>query len=652
MKSYHILTINPGSTSTKIGVFKNDDLLFELNVSHSPKQLEEFTEIWDQYTFRKNEIVAALKSKGFDMNTLDAVVGRGGLIKPVPSGTYYIDQEMIEHARVGLQGHHASNLGCVIAYSIGWENNIPSFIVDPPAVNDLEPLAKISGHKDFERNSIMHALNIFATARKYAKSIGKRYDELNLVVAHMGGGVTVAALRDGKAINVNNGLYEGPFTPERSGSLPLFPFMEKCLSGKYTPQELKKMVVGRGGLVSYFNTNNARDVEKMVAAGSEKYKLIFEAMAYQIAEEIGKRATNLKGKVDAVLLTGGLAHSKTLTGWIKERTEFISKVEILAGEQELTALAEGGLRVLRNEDRAKDYAGRIKKIGIIYWDNIEVYVSAINHIEDRLRRAGFVFRKENSNLQINYKNCKRDEESVAKAVDSFRTDGTELIFSVGSPVSVRLGQYLQNDDLPVIFTGIYSPTVISDFDIETNKNFYATCYSPGMQQQFENTVLAFEPELKKIGVLYRRGELQSEIQFDDLREYCKSKTIELISFEVQEAEDIAKAADHMRKQNVKWVYIATSTMIAGTAYDELLHITEKFHTVCLLEDTVIRGGLMGYVVPWKDVTKAAVDIAMDIFDKKKVINRFVKPDTTQLIINRDTAAKLGFEVPPNVGKFV
>ncbi len=652
MKSYHILTINPGSTSTKIGVFKNDDLLFELNVSHSPKQLEEFTEIWDQYTFRKNEIVAALKSKGFDMNTLDAVVGRGGLIKPVPSGTYYIDQEMIEHARVGLQGHHASNLGCVIAYSIGWENNIPSFIVDPPAVNDLEPLAKISGHKDFERNSIMHALNIFATARKYAKSIGKRYDELNLVVAHMGGGVTVAALRDGKAINVNNGLYEGPFTPERSGSLPLFPFMEKCLSGKYTPQELKKMVVGRGGLVSYFNTNNARDVEKMVAAGSEKYKLIFEAMAYQIAEEIGKRATNLKGKVDAVLLTGGLAHSKTLTGWIKERTEFISKVEILAGEQELTALAEGGLRVLRNEDRAKDYAGRIKKIGIIYWDNIEVYVSAINHIEDRLRRAGFVFRKENSNLQINYKNCKRNEESVAKAVDSFRTDGTELIFSVGSPVSVRLGQYLQNDDLPVIFTGIYSPTVISDFDIETNKNFYATCYSPGMQQQFENTVLAFEPELKKIGVLYRRGELQSEIQFDDLREYCKSKTIELISFEVQEAEDIAKAADHMRKQNVKWVYIATSTMIAGTAYDELLHITEKFHTVCLLEDTVIRGGLMGYVVPWKDVTKAAVDIAMDIFDKKKVINRFVKPDTTQLIINRDTAAKLGFEVPPNVGKFV
>ncbi len=652
MKSYHILTINPGSTSTKIGVFKNDDLLFELNVSHSPKQLEEFTEIWDQYTFRKNEIVAALKSKGFDMNTLDAVVGRGGLIKPVPSGTYYIDQEMIEHARVGLQGHHASNLGCVIAYSIGWENNIPSFIVDPPAVNDLEPLAKISGHKDFERNSIMHALNIFATARKYAKSIGKRYDELNLVVAHMGGGVTVAALRDGKAINVNNGLYEGPFTPERSGSLPLFPFMEKCLSGKYTPQELKKMVVGRGGLVSYFNTNNARDVEKMVAAGSEKYKLIFEAMAYQIAEEIGKRATNLKGKVDAVLLTGGLAHSKTLTGWIKERTEFISKVEILAGEQELTALAEGGLRVLRNEDRAKDYAGRIKKIGIIYWDNIEVYVSAINHIEDRLRRDGFVFRKENSNLQINYKNCKRDEESVAKAVDSFRTDGTELIFSVGSPVSVRLGQYLQNDDLPVIFTGIYSPTVISDFDIETNKNFYATCYSPGMQQQFENTVLAFEPELKKIGVLYRRGELQSEIQFDDVREYCKSKTIELISFEVQEAEDIAKAADHMRKQNVKWVYIATSTMIAGTAYDELLHITEKFHTVCLLEDTVIRGGLMGYVVPWKDVTKAAVDIAMDIFDKKKVINRFVKPDTTQLIINRDTAAKLGFEVPPNVGKFV
>ncbi len=642
MKTYHILTINPGSTSTKIGVFRNEALLFEINVSHSPKQLEEFTEIWHQYTFRKEEINEALKTKGFDLSLLDAVVGRGGLLKPVPSGTYFVDQTMIEDARIGYQGHHASNLGCVIAYSIGWENNIPSFIVDPPSVNDLEPLARVAGHKDFERNSLLHALNIFATARKYATEIHKKYEELNLIVAHMGGGITVAALRNGKAINVNNGLYEGPFTPERSGSLPLFPFMEKCLSGKYTSQELKKMVVGKGGLVSHFNTNDARDVEKMIVAGSEKYKLVFEAMAYQVAEEIGKRATNLKGKVDAVVLTGGLAHSKMLTGWIQERCGFIAPVHILPGEQELTALAAGALRVLRGEERPKDYTRRVKKIGILYWDNIEVYVSAINQIEERLRKAGFVFRKEDFNLQIIYKNCKREEENVTKALELFRTDGVDLIFSVGAPVSVRLGQYLRNDDIPVIFTGIYSPTVIYDFDKDYNKNYYATCYSPCMTEQFEHTILVSEPEIKKIGVLYRRGELQSEIQYDDVREFCAERAIELISYEVQEPEDIAKARDYLLKQQVKWVYIATSTMIAGTAYDELSHIFDNFHSVCLLEDTVIRGGLMGYVIPWKDVTKAAVDMAMDIFDKKKMPLRVIKPETKQLVINRETAQKLGY----------
>lgn len=644
MKKYKILTINPGSTSTKIGVFENENCLAEINVSHSPKQLEEFDAIWDQYTFRKKEISHALKKEGFDFNTLDAVVGRGGLIKPIPSGTYFVDQAMIEDARSGYQGHHASNLGCVIAYSIGWENNIPSFIVDPPAVDDLEPLARISGHKDFERKSLLHALNIFATARKFAKEQKKDYTELNLIVAHMGGGITVAALRNGKAINVNNGLYEGPFTPERSGDLPLFPFMEACLSGEKSPQELKKAVVGRGGLVSYFNTNDARDVEKMVAAGSEKYKLVYEAMAYQIAEEIGKRASNLKGKVDAILLTGGLAHSKALTGWIIDRSKFIADVHTLPGEQELQALAQGALRVLKGEERPKDYTRKIKKVGILYWDNIEVYVSAINTIEDNLRKAGFIFRKENSNMQINYKNCKRDEENVIKAISRFKEDQVDIIFSVGSPVSLRLGQYLKNDNIPVIFTGIYSPTVIYDFN-KNPDNYFATCYSPGMEEQFENTVLKAEPKIKKIGVLYRRGELQSEIQFDDVREYCKKKKLELVSYEVQAVEDISKAKKHLEKNNVKWVYIATSTLIAGTGYDELSQITETYHTVCLLEDTVIRGGLIGYVIPWRDVTRSAVKLALDIFDKKKIKMRVIKPKNKQLILNRETAEHFKFEMP-------
>ncbi len=652
MKNYHILTINPGSTSTKIGVFKNETCLFEINVSHSPKQLEEFDEIWEQYTFRKNEIVSALQKKGFACNTLDAVVGRGGLIKPIPSGTYFIDQEMIKDARIGYQGHHASNLGCVIAYSIGWENNIPSFIVDPPAVNDLEKLARISGHKDFERNSLLHALNIFATARKYAKSIHKKHEELNLIIAHMGGGITVAALRNGKAVNVNNGLYEGPFTPERSGHLPLFPVLEKAFSGNYTFDELKKMIVGKGGLVSYFNTNDARDVEKMVSAGSERYKLIFEAMAYQVAEEIGRRATNLKGKVDAVLLTGGLAHSKILTDWITERSNFIADVHILPGEQELEALAGGALRVLRGEERPKDYTRKIKKVGILYWDNIGVYVSSINTIEDRLRAAGFIFRKEDSNMQITYKNCKRDEENVMKAVEQFKHDAVDIIFAIGSPVSVRLGQYLRHDNIPVVFTGIYSPTVIHDFDREYNRNYYATCYAPETKEQFEQTVLKFAPDIKKIGILYRRGELQSEIQFDDVREYCKSKNIEPVSYEVQDIEDIPKAKQYLKKKNITWVYIATSTLIAGTAYDELSQITDNFHTVCLLEDTVMRGGLMGYVIPWRDVTNSATDLALDIFDKKKIKNRVVIPQKKQLIINGNTAQKLNFKSAGISAKYV
>jgi len=253
MKKYHILTVNPGSTSTKIGVFQNEKCLFEINVNHSPKQLEQFSNIWEQYTFRKEEIISAIGKHGFDLNKLDAVVGRGGLIKPIPSGTYYVDQEMINDARDGYQGQHASNLGCVIAYSIGWEHSVPSFIVDPPAVDDLEPIARISGHKDFERSSLLHALNIFATAREHAQSLKKKISDLNLIVAHLGGGITVAALKKGKAVNVNHGLYEGPFSPERSGSLPLFKYLEKSLSGNYSEQEMKKMVVGRGGLVSYFN---------------------------------------------------------------------------------------------------------------------------------------------------------------------------------------------------------------------------------------------------------------------------------------------------------------------------------------------------------------------------------------------------------------
>ncbi len=641
MKKYRILTINPGSTSTKIGVFENETCLFEINVSHSPKQLEQYDGIWDQYSFRKEEIIKALDKKGFSLSDLDAVVGRGGLIKPIPSGTYYIDQEMIEDARIGYQGQHASNLGCVIAYSIGWEYDLPSFIVDPPAVDDLEPLARISGHKDFERSSLLHALNIFATSREHARKIKKKINELNLITAHLGGGITVAALRKGKAVNVNHGLYEGPFSPERSGNLPLFKYLDKCLSGKYSETELKKMVVGRGGLVSYFNTNDARSVERMVAAGSEKYELVFKAMAYQIAEEIGKRATNLKGKIDGIILTGGLAHSKMLTEWIKERVDFIADVFIYPGESELEALAQGALRVLRGEERAKHYTQNIKKIAVLYWDNLEIYVKSINIIEEKFRNAGYVFRKErDNNLHITYVNCKRDEENLIHAVEKIKNDKVDLIFSVGSPVSMRIGQYLKDEDIPVIFTGIYGTAVVADFETEKNADFYATCYAPEIKYQFENTVLKVENNIKKIGVLYRRGELQAEVQYDDISEYTEKAGIETYGYEIQEAEDFKKAASYFKRNGVKWVYVGTSTVIAASGYEQLSIITDSFPTVCMLEDTVLRGGLTGYVIPWDAVTEASVQIALDILDNNPVKSRIVKPDKTVLLVNRKTAEKL------------
>ncbi len=641
MKKYHILTVNPGSTSTKIGVFQNEECLFEINVSHSPKQLEQFSDIWEQYTFRKEEIISAIEKHGFDLNKLDAVVGRGGLIKPIPSGTYYVDQEMINDARNGYQGQHASNLGCVIAYSIGWEHSVPSFIVDPPAVDDLEPIARISGHKNFERSSLLHALNIFSTARKHAQLLNKKITDLNLIVAHLGGGITVAALRKGKAVNVNHGLYEGPFSPERSGSLPLFKFLDTTLSGKYSEKELKKMVVGRGGLVSYFNTNDARNVERFVAAGSEKYELVFKAMAYQIAEETGKRATNLKGKIDGIILTGGLAHSKMLTGWIKERIDFLGKVHIYPGESELEALAQGALRVLKGEERAKHYTQKIKKIGILYWDNLEIFIKSINIIEDGLKKAGYVFRKErDNNLQITYVNCKRDEENVMHAVEKFKNDNVDLIFSIGSPISMRIGQYLKNEDIPVVFTGIYSPAIIADFEKEHNKNYYAVCYAPEIKEQFEHTVFKFEKNLKKIGVLYRRGELQAEIQYDDILEYTKKKNIELVSYEIQEPEDFEKAKNYFKRKGVKWVYVGTSTVIAASGYDLLSIITDNFPTVCMLEDTVLRGGLSGYVIPWDAVTETSLKIGLDILDGKMPKFREQKPDIVKLFVNRKTAEKL------------
>ncbi|WP_291632778.1 butyrate kinase [Clostridium sp.] len=354
--SYKLLIINPGSTSTKIGVYEDENEILEETLRHSSEEIGKFEGIFEQLNFRKDVILNILKEKNFDINTLDAVVGRGGLLKPIEGGTYAVNEAMLNDLKIGVQGQHASNLGGIIANEIAKSLDIPSFIVDPVTVDEMIDVARISGMPEIERKSIFHALNQKAVARRYAKENGKKYEEINLIVAHLGGGVSVGAHKAGRVIDVNNALDgDGPFSPERSGGLPVGDLSKMCFSGKYTLDDIKKKINGKGGFVAYLNTNDARLVEDKTEAGDEKYKLIFEAMGYQVAKEIGKCAAVLSGKVDAIILTGGIAYSKPMVNYIKERVEFITNVVVYPGEDELLALAEGGLRVLSGKEKAKEY---------------------------------------------------------------------------------------------------------------------------------------------------------------------------------------------------------------------------------------------------------------------------------------------------------
>lgn len=353
---YKILTINPGSTSTKIAVFDNDQEVFEKTLRHSSDEIGQFKNISDQFNFRKDVIEGELKSANIDLKSLDCIVGRGGLLKPIKGGTYSVTEDMLEDLRVGVSGQHASNLGGIIANEFSKELNIPAFIVDPVVVDEMMPIARISGLADIERRSIFHALNQKAIARRYADELGKKYSDINLIVAHMGGGVSIGSHEQGCVIDVANALDgEGPFSPERSGSIPIGSLVDMCYSGKYTIYDMKKMITGKGGLVSYLDTNDVRDVEAMVEKGDEKAITVYEAMAYQIAKDIGAGATVLGGKVDAILLTGGIAYSKKFTDLIAERVNFIADVKVYPGEDEMIALALGGLRVMRGEESAQNY---------------------------------------------------------------------------------------------------------------------------------------------------------------------------------------------------------------------------------------------------------------------------------------------------------
>lgn len=351
-----LLIINPGSTSTKIGVYEDETQILEETLRHSSEEIGKYATIYDQFHFRKEVILNVLKEKNIDIKTLNAVVGRGGLLKPIVSGTYAVNDKMLEDLKIGVQGQHASNLGGIIANEIAKELNVPAFIVDPVTVNELDEVAKISGIPEVTRRSIFHALNQKAVAKRFAKEKGVKYEDLNLIVTHLGGGVSVGTHKKGRVVDVNNALTgEGPFSPERSGGVPLGDLIELAYSGKVTHEEMKKKINGKGGVVAYLNTNDFKTVADAADAGDEKSKLIYDAFIYQIAKEIGKSAAVLEGKVDAVIITGGIAYNKGVTSKIAKKVEFIAPVVIYPGEDELLALTQGALRVLNGEEAAKEY---------------------------------------------------------------------------------------------------------------------------------------------------------------------------------------------------------------------------------------------------------------------------------------------------------
>ena len=353
--TYNILAINPGSTSTQIAVYKNEDQLFTTSISHTPEELAGFKSVIDQFEWRKGLILKALADNNIDVNKLSAVVGRGGVISPIESGVYEVNDDL-RHDLLNARMQHASNLGGLLARDIADSIGVKSYIADPVVVDEMMPYARISGVPELPRESIFHALNQKAVARLFAKESDKKYEDLNLVVCHMGGGCTVSAHRRGRVIDTTNALDGcGPISPERSGSLPPGPLIRLCFSGKYTEEELIKKVHGKGGLFAHLGTTSVPEVLDRIMAHDLHAMLILRAMCYSIAKEIGAMAVALKGEVDAILLTGGIAHSKRVTDFIADHVDFIAPIFVYPGENELKALSENALAVLRGERSAKTY---------------------------------------------------------------------------------------------------------------------------------------------------------------------------------------------------------------------------------------------------------------------------------------------------------
>ena len=353
--SYRILVVNPGSTSTKIGVYEDEQLLFDKTLRHSAEDIAQFNTIPAQKDWRRDLVMKALREQGFDARTLSAVSGRGGLLRPIRGGTYTVNDNLVRDCTIGVQGQHASNLGGLIAREIGDELGIPSYIVDPVVVDELADVARYAGHPLFQRVSIFHALNQKAVAKRFAKEQGKKYEDLNLIVCHMGGGCSIGAHVKGSVVDTQNALDgDGPFSPERSGSLPTGQLVKLCCSGKYTEAELNRMLSGRGGLVAYTGSN---DMRYLLAQAEHDKKIagVVDAFHYQIGKEIGSMAAVMHGKVDQIILTGGIAYGQETVDAIAEMVSWIAPITVYPGEDELLALAQGALRVLKGEEKAQEY---------------------------------------------------------------------------------------------------------------------------------------------------------------------------------------------------------------------------------------------------------------------------------------------------------
>ncbi len=356
-RPFRILVINPGSTSTKVAVYDDEHCACSETIQHAHTEIARFPRIPDQYAFRRDAVLTFLRKASISVGTMDAVVGRGGILRPLVSGTYRVNEQMLRELRSPIKERdHVTNLGALIAVDIAGPVGIPAFIVDPVCVDEFEPLARVSGLPGIERKSLSHVLSLKSAARRAAQHLGRPYSELKLVVAHLGGGISVSAHLHGAMIDVNQALDgTGPFSPERVGGLPVGDVLRLAFSSGHTYEQLFRRFTREGGLLAHLGTNDAREVERCIASGDAHARLIYEAMAYQIAKEIGLMSTVLRGRPDAIVLTGALAHSALLVGWIRGRVEWIAPMIVYPGSDEMLAMAQGALRVLRGQEAVKEY---------------------------------------------------------------------------------------------------------------------------------------------------------------------------------------------------------------------------------------------------------------------------------------------------------